>query len=136
MKLSRRFGVLGLAVGIMMSLSVAASFAGVSGPNSTSVSCDGKTVKSGVQVNTTATGNFSIKQNSSNPVSVTAAYATAHTGNSLGIKNVGDGQTVTWSSVLPATYTIKARRVGSENCNGAWPGHGNYTWNYTVTYVG
>lgn len=83
-----------------------------------------------------SSGAFSIKQNSSNPKSSTKVTARSSNGNDLPLKTIGNGSTASWTSVLPSTYTVRAMRSGSSNCNGFLPGHGNYTWNYTVTYRG
>lgn len=103
----------------------------------TTVSCDGTTVKNLVQVNHVTQGTFSIKANSASQDSITNFSAESHTtGNSLSWKAADEGQTATWNSVLVAVYTGKAKRVGNKNCNGSAPGHGNYTLNYTITYNG
>ena len=111
------------------------AFAGTK-TSSSSISCDGTTTKSLAQVNTTATGTYSIKVNSATQESITGLYAVSQNGNALSTKNASAGQTVSWTSVAAATYTAKGKRVGSRNCNGILLGNGNYTLDYTITYVG
>lgn len=101
---------------------------------STTVSCDGSTVKSLVQVNKQSSGTYAIKINSATQSSTTNLSATSQNGNSLSWKSSSQGQTSTWTGVKAGTYTGKAKRVGSKNCNGIGLGHGNYTIGYTVTY--
>ena len=110
--------------------------ASTKGPESTDVSCDGVTVKAGVSVAQRVSGGFSIKQNSSSPSSSTIVTARSSNGNDLPNKTIGTGSTASWSGVLASTYTVRALRSGASNCNGVLPGHGNYSWNYTVTYAG
>lgn len=104
------------------------------GPQTLTVSCDGVTIKSGVSVNQGSTGAYKITQNSTSPTSNSKTWAVSAQGNSLPTKTVGNGGTVSWSSVLPSTYTTKVFRSGAANCNGVGLGHGNYAWNYTVIY--
>lgn len=101
---------------------------------STEISCDAVTIKNGISV-THYGGNYSIKQNSTAPRSTTKVWATSQNGNDLPMRMAIDGETKTWSA-LAGSYTVKALRAAEANCNGVLPGHGNYTWNYTVTFNG
>jgi hypothetical protein len=100
----------------------------------TEVSCDGVTIKNGISV-THYGGNYSIKQNSTSPRSTTWVWATSQNHNDLPMRMAIDGETKTWSA-LAGTYTVKALRAAEQDCNGISFGHGNYTWNYTVTFNG
>jgi len=93
------------------------------------------TVKDGITV-THSYGTFKITQNSTSPTSSTKTWARSQNMNDLPIRTISNGGTASWSSVLTGTYTVKALRSTASNCNGAWPGHGNYSWNYTVTFNG
>ncbi len=126
--------VAALACTLALGVAVTAT-AATKGPQSTSVSCDGVTVKAGVSVTQGSQGGFSIKQNSSTNSSNTVVTARSSNGNDLPNKTIATGATASWTGVLPSTYTVRALRSGAANCNGVLPGHGNYTWNYTVTYV-
>lgn len=123
--------VLALCVAL---LALVAPVEAASTTQTTSVSCDGVTIKSGVTVHHDPSGTFKIKQNSTSPTSSTKTYARSSNGNDLSIKTISDGQTATWTGVIANDYTVKAFRSTASNCNGWLPGHGNYSWNYTVTY--
>lgn len=101
---------------------------------STTVSCDGSTVKSLATVNKQSNGTYSIKINSATQSSTTRLSATSQNGNNLSEKSAAAGQTSSWTGVQAGTYTGKAKRVGEKNCNGISLGHGNYTIGYTITY--
>jgi hypothetical protein len=139
-RFSGKLGVRGAAAMLMATglLVVAAApvAAATKGPQTTDVSCDGVTIKSGVSVSHVRTGTLSIKQNSTSPTSSTKTWAVSANGNSLSTKTVSNGGTASWTSVLPSTYTVRAFRSTNANCNGILPGAGNYSWNYTVTYQG
>jgi len=107
----------------------------IKGPQSTTVSCNASIFKTGVTVTQAHTANFGIRQNSSSPVSTTVVWAVNSAGNSLPTKQVSNGQTATWTSVLPGRYTVHAHRLHSMNCNGIGFGDGNYNWDYTVIYT-
>jgi hypothetical protein len=124
---------LALALSVAM-LAVVAPVDAATTTQTTSVSCDGVTIKSGVTVTHDPSGTFKITQNSTNPTSITRTYARSSNGNDLTIKTVANGGTATWTGVLASNYTVKAFRSSAANCNGWLPGHGNYSWNYTVTY--
>ncbi len=118
------------AASMLMTVPVhAASFT-----NSTTVSCDGSTVKSLDTVNKQVKGSYSIKVNSATQDSITSLWAVSQNGNALPSKSSSTGQTSSWTDVLPGTYTGKAVRVGSKNCNGIGFGKGNYTLNSTINY--
>lgn len=102
--------------------------------NNMAVACDGTTIKTGVTVAHDPSGTFKIKQNSANPASSTWVSARSANGNDLSFKFVSNGLTATWTSVIANSYTVRAYRSGSYQCNGILPGYGNYTLNYTVTY--
>lgn len=104
----------------------------IHGPQSTEVSCDGVTIKTGITVNQGSTGGFRIVQNSSDPDSSTRTWAVSGQGNSLPVKTANEGSPAIWTSVLSGNYTVKAFRNGQSNCNGIGFGDGNYVWNYTV----
>jgi hypothetical protein len=112
------------------------AFATIKGPQTTTVSCNAVTIKTGVKVNHRLRGTFSIKQVRTSPTSRTKTWAVSATGNSLSAKTIGNGGTAKWTQVLPSRYTVKALRAAKSNCNGVLPGHGNYNWTYTVTYRG
>jgi hypothetical protein len=126
-----------IAFATVAALAVASPAAAtIRGPQTTAVSCDGTTIKSGVSVVHRLTGTFSIRQDAATQSSSTKSWAVSANGNSLSVKTVSTGGTVSWTSVLPSTYTVKALRSTNKNCNGILPGAGNYNWTYTVTYVG
>ena len=106
------------------------------------MSCDGVTIATGVRVVFGSDGTYKIRQNSTNPSVVdgipsnTNTWAVSDQGNSLSVKTVGDGTTVSWTNVTKSGYTTKAYKTQAANCNGIRFGHGNYDWNYTVTYPG
>lgn len=112
------------------------AYATTQGPQTTDVSCDGTTIKTGVTVTHLRTGNFSIKQVNTNPTSSTKTWAVSARGNSLPTKTVSNNGAVIWTEVLPSSYTVKALRSAASNCNGILPGHGNYKWTYSVSYLG
>lgn len=128
---------LGLSIATLI---VAGSFGGTpyagaaTTTSSTTVSCDGSTVKSLAQVNKQSSGGYSIRINSATQSSTTNLSATSQNGNNLSWKSASAGQTASWTGVAAGTYTGKAKRVGSKNCNGISFGHGNYTIDYTITY--
>lgn len=109
----------------------AGTFAG-----STTVSCSAGTIKTLGTINTTSQGTMSAKATSATQSSITSFDATSQNGNSLGGKSASSGQTVSWLNVLTGTYTLKANRVGTFDCNGIGFGNGNYTLGYSWGYVG
>lgn len=132
--LKRSIGVV-VSVGVLAAALPAA--AATKGPQATDVSCDAVTVKSGVQVTPTSSGAFKIKFNSAASGSGdNATWFTARSaqGNDLSQQARVVGETASWSGVIPSTYTTRMQRRFAANCNGALPGNGNYTVNYTVTY--
>lgn len=106
------------------------------GPQTLTVSCNPANIATGVTVDQGATGDFKVKQNSSTPPESTRVWARDQEGNTLPSKTITDGETATWTSVLPAHYTIRAVISSAVNCNGIGIGDGNYTWKYTVTFTG
>ncbi len=130
---ARRLTIVTMFVALALAGALAPAGA-ASSTQATSVSCDGVTIKTGITVTHDPSGTFKIRQNSSSPKSSTKTWARSSNGNDLSVKTVGDNGTATWTGVLASNYTIKAFRSGSANCNGWWPGHGNYTWNYTVIH--
>jgi len=130
---TRRSGAVALALSVMMLVFAVPAYAPTS-TNTMTVSCDGVTIKEGVVVTHDPAGTFKIKQNSTVPTSSSWVTARSEFNNELGFKLVSDGTTQTWTGVKVGTYTVRAHRSGSSNCNGWLPGHGNYTLNYTVTY--
>lgn len=66
----------------------------------------------------------------------TNTWAVSDQGNSLSVKTVSDGTSVSWTNVIKSGYTTKAYKTQAANCNGIGFGHGNYDWNYTVRYPG
>lgn len=81
-----------------------------------------------------ATGAMSVKQTASNPTITSTVNLISQNGNTVGAKNIGDGSTATWSSVLTGQYRIQAKSASSVNCNGILPGNGNYNFSYNITY--
>jgi hypothetical protein len=112
------------------------ALATIRGPLDLTVSCDGITIQTGTTVNQNTTGNYKVRQNTTSPTSSSHVWAVSAQGNSLPHQTISNGDTAIWSSVLPSSYTTKVYRNGAANCNGIGFGHGNYTWNYTVTYQG
>lgn len=114
--------------------------AAIRGPQTLTVSCDGVTISTGVRVVFGSNGTYKIRQNSTNPSVVdgipsnTNTWAVSDQLNSLSVKTVSDGTTVSWTNVIKSGYTTKAYKTRAANCNGIGFGHGNYDWNYTVTY--
>ncbi|WP_203336263.1 hypothetical protein [Nocardioides limicola] len=54
-----------------------------------------------------------------------------------GWKHTSVGGEVSWSNVLPSTYTIRARAYAATDCAPLNPfSVGNYDVNYTVTFRG
>ncbi|ROS22958.1 hypothetical protein EDF34_3131 [Cellulomonas sp. PhB150] len=106
--------------------------------SSTTISCDGVTWKYDISVSHATSGTFKIKQNDETTQdSISKVTARSANGNDiLPLKFVENGQTATWTGVLPSTYQVHARRSDDKNCNGLAPGAGNYTFDYTVTYNG
>src|ERR1700745_4163449 len=97
------------------------------------VSCNSKIVTSGVTVTQGKLGTFKVKQNSSKPNEVTSVWARDQKGHTLSHKIVRNGGTVTWTSVKPGKYTIRATTAVTQNYKGPDPfGDGNYTWKYNV----
>ncbi len=133
--------LLGMALLLVLALASPAG-ATTRGPQVLTVSCDGVTISTGVRVVFGSNGTYKIKQNSTNPSVVdgipsnTRTWAVSDNGNSLSVKTVSDGATVSWTSVIQSGYTTKAYKAQAANCNGIGFGHGNYDWNYTVTYPG
>lgn len=129
-KVGTSIAALALAGGLIV-----APYAGAATTSgTTTVSCDGSTVKNLAQVSKQAAGTYSIRINSATQSSTTNLSATSQNGNSLSWKSASQGQTASWTGVLAGTYTGKAKRVGAKNCNGVSLGHGNYTIGYTITY--
>lgn len=122
--------------GSFLALAAIPANATIRGPQTTTVSCNDTILKTAVTVAQNHTGKFQIKQNSSSPNSTTVVWAVSATGHSLPARTIGNGQTATWTSVLPSHYTVHAHRKTSSNCNGFLPGDGNYNWTYTVNYQG
>lgn len=126
---------------VALALTVPAG-AATRGPQVLTVSCDGVTISTGVRVVFGSNGTYKIRQNSTNPSVVdgipsnTNTWAVSDQGNSLSVKTVSDGTTVSWTNVIKSGYTTKAYKTQAANCNGIGFGHGNYDWNYTVTYPG
>jgi len=97
------------------------------------VACDGVTIKSGASRSHNG-GTLTIKQNSAELGSSTYVSARSGNGYDLSFKLVHDGTTATWTGVIAnSSYTVRAYRDGSYQCNGILPGYGNYTLNYTFT---
>ena len=100
------------------------------------VSCNSGNIATGVTVTQASLGSFKVKQNSSSPAEATRVWARDAQGNTLPSKTITDGETATWTGVLPAKYTIRAviSSASSLDCQGS--GNSNYSWNYTVNYTG
>lgn len=99
------------------------------------VSCDSNLLGSGMTVSHEPTGTFKIRNISSGNHDTRVTARSQSTGNDLQTQIASQGERVSWTGVLAGSYTIKARiSGGSQNCNGALPGHGNYVLNYGVTY--
>jgi hypothetical protein len=144
MKIARsaglRFGIPAAAVacistGIFVIGTIPAEAATV-GPQSITVSCNPANIATGPTVVQSSTGDFKVKQDSSSPVEATRVWARDQEGNTLKSKTITDGETATWTSVLPAQYTVRAVISSAQNCNGIGIGDGNYTWKFTVTFTG
>jgi plastocyanin len=132
----------GLAAALVAVISMLPAGATTKGPQVLTVSCDGVSIATGVRVVFGSNGTYKIRQNSTNPSVVdgipsdTRTWAVSDNGNSLSVKTVSDGTTVSWTNVIKSGYTTKAYKAQAANCNGIGFGHGNYDWNYTVTYPG
>lgn len=121
-----------LTMAVLLSMAVPLLAATTSGQ--TSVSCDGTTIKTVTTVDHSGGGTLSVRQNWTDPTSNTWVSARSGNDQDLAWKLASDGGTVSWTGVIGSNYTIRALRSGSQDCNGFWFGHGNYTWNYRVTH--
>lgn len=130
-----RSAVLITASGSILVLGNLPAGAAIRGPQNLTVSCDGTTTKVGVTVDQANNGTYKITQNSTNPTGSSVVWAVDTQGNSLSTRTIGNGSTATWTSVQPSNYSTHVHRYGPSNCNGISFGHGNYNWNYTVTYT-
>jgi hypothetical protein len=114
----------------------------VSGPgtwaeHTTSVSCDGSTIK---DAGTYDLGSDSglvrdlyVRQESATTQSsTTKVFLRSTEGNDTPTFALTNGETTTMIGVLPSNYHIKAYRSGAKNCNGGWAGHGNYSWHWGI----
>src|SRR5581483_7089 len=92
---------------VLVGLASLATLAGVvpasaatRGPQVLTVSCDGVTISTGVRVVFGSNGTYKVRQNSTNPSIVdgipsnTNTWAVSDNGNSLSVKTVSDGTTV------------------------------------------
>lgn len=99
-----------------------------------SVNCNATTVTTGVSITQVYQGPFKIKQNSATDNRRTDWTARSSNGNELGWKHTSTGETVSWTGVLPSTYTVKARKYVPSDCAPWNPwSDGSYDVNYTVT---
>lgn len=79
-------------------------------------------------------GTLKIKQTGPSALA-SSVKAVSQNGNSLSVKTISNGGTAEWPDVLAGQYKVHARLSADHNCNGALPGHGNYTFKYTITYA-
>jgi len=102
-----------------------------SGSRTTDVSCDSTIIKDDIVVTHSAVGTMSIKQTATSPFSISfVTYRSTFSGNQLAWKSVSNGGTASWTSVLPASYQVRAHRDATTDCNGILFGEGNYSWSY------
>lgn len=128
----RRAAVLSVAATAVVTIGSAAS-AGQK-VDTMNVDCNGTEVHSGVSIVQGSKGTFKIKQNSATDDRRTDFNARSSNGNDLGFKMTGTGDTVTWSGVLPSTYTVRARKYVPSDCSPSNPfDDGGYNVTYTVT---
>ncbi len=122
-----------LAIGVsVLGLSVATAVSAYAyDENNRTVSCDTGYITSLVTLY--SSGSLSVKQRDTSPNTNRYYWAVSSNGNSLGWKATVDGGTVSWSNVIGSNYTYKTRVVSNTNCNGAWPGNGNTSLDYTIT---
>jgi hypothetical protein len=130
----RSFGLSVMVAALMVAALAVPANAGSFTNRSTEVSCDGVTVKSASSIDHNTNGNVTVKQNNSNPTSNSIVWLRSANGNDTGSRNLSDGETGTWTSVLSSTYTIRVKRSVKFNCNGISFGDGNYVWTYSGTY--
>lgn len=88
----------------------------------------------GVFYNHAATGTISVKQTASDPTVESRIALVSSNGNWTGGKVASNGQSVSWSGTLKGSYKVAAATSSQVNCNGAWPGNGNYKFSYSITY--
>ncbi len=135
MKMLKRIATAGVTIGLAVAVALPASAATADG--SFTATCD--PANYGFATNGTAYqhstyGTISVKQTASSPQVTSSVKVTSQNGNSTPVVNVSDGATAKWTGVLTGQYKVYARSSSGVNCNGAWPGNGNYTFSYTITY--
>lgn len=127
MNTNRRIAAIVVAIAMIPPTSVASA---ATTSQTITVSCDATIVKVGPTLRHNG-GTISITQHTTSPTSSTVTWARSSNGNDLQGKTVSNGQTASWTGVVANDYTLRARRTSSTNCNGAFPGNGNYNWNFT-----
>lgn len=131
---ARRIAALTLGVGFALSVGLPAANATVKTGTINDIDCNATSVKTGVSIVQGHTGAFKIKQNSATDDRRTDWTARSSNGNDLGYKHTSTGDTVTWNSVLPSTYTVRARKYVPSDCSPLNPfSDGSYDVTYTVT---
>lgn len=131
---ARRIAGVTLGIGIALGAGLPAANAATKTSTINDISCNATSVKTGVSIVQGNTGAFKIKQNSATDNRRTDWTARSSSGNDLGYKVTSTGETVTWNSVLPSTYTVKARKYVPTDCAPTNPfSDGSYDVNYTVT---
>lgn len=104
----------------------------------TSVSCDGNTIKNAGSIDhynsqiPWANGINATQHNATTNSSTTKVFLRSPSGNDTSTKSLSNGSSASWTNVQAAVYSVMAYRGSAANCNGALPGHGNYTWSSTI----
>ena len=130
----RRIAGIALGVGLVLGTALPAANAYTKTGTINDIDCNATSVKTGVSIVQGHTGVFKIKQNSATDNRRTDWTARSPSGNDLGYKHTSTGETVSWSSVLPSTYTVRARKYVPSDCSPSNPfSDGSYDVNYTVT---
>ena len=124
----------------MLSVAVVpAASATTVGNHQVTVSCNGNPDQTsyGVSVAHRSRGQIKFTQVITNPdASTNVAMVSKPSGKRTGYQTVKDGGTVTWNPVLAGTYFPRIYRTGPSNCNGIFPGNGNYNLTYKITFNG
>jgi hypothetical protein len=135
MEVLKRFATAGVTVALVVAVAMPASAATADG--SFTATCDPGSygyATNGTVYQHSTKGTLSVKQTASSPTITSSVKVTSQNGNSTSDTNVSDGGTASWTNVLAGQYKVYARSSSGVNCNGAWPGKGNYKFSYKITY--
>jgi hypothetical protein len=139
--MKKRYEVASMATALALVAGLSAPAAFVwSASFSTAVRCDGATIKNAKRFHhfkepSWKENRVHIDQTGATPASSARVFLRSSQGNDTGTQVVSTWRSVTWDPVLYDHYYIMAYRSAAANCNGALPGHGNYTWDATVRWV-